>query len=175
MREVKRHYGKFRGVVIENIDPMEIGRVMVQVPDVLGETPSSWAMPCVPVAGMQAGVFVVPPVGSQVWVEFEQGNADHPIWTGGFWSTVAEVPVLAIAPGAVSPGQNIVLQTTGQNAVVVSDAPSTPTSGGIVLKSASGATIVVNDSGIYLSNGKGAIVTMIGPAVDINLGALEII
>jgi uncharacterized protein involved in type VI secretion and phage assembly len=175
MPEVKRHYGKFRGLVIENIDPMEIGRVMVQVPDVLGVIRSSWAMPCVPFAGTQAGVFVVPPIGSQVWVEFEQGNVDFPIWTGGFWRTVAEVPVLAIAPGAVSPGQNIVLQTTGQNAVVVSDAPPTPTSGGIVLKSASGATIVVNDSGIYLSNGKGAIVTMIGPAVDINQGALEII
>ena len=60
---------------------------MVQVPDVLGETPSSWAMPCVPAAGIQAGCFIVPPIGSQVWVEFEQGDPDYPIWTGGFWGT----------------------------------------------------------------------------------------
>ena len=85
----RRFYGKYRGLVIANIDPEQIGRVMVQVPDVLGEIPSSWAMPCVPAAGIQAGCFIVPPIGSQVWIEFEQGDPDYPIWTGGFWGLVA--------------------------------------------------------------------------------------
>jgi hypothetical protein len=170
-----RYYGKYRGTVIENIDPEQIARVLLQVPDVLGEIPSSWAMPCVPVAGIQAGCFVVPPIGSQVWVEFEQGDPDYPIWTGGFWGLVAEVPVLAIAPPAIPPGQNIVLQTSGQNTLVVSDSPPTPLSGGIVLKSMTGAMIVVNDAGIFISNGKGASITMVGPAVTVNLGALTII
>jgi hypothetical protein len=170
-----RHYGKYRGTVIENIDPEQIGRVIVQVPDVLGLTPSSWAMPCVPAAGIQAGVFVVPPIGSQVWVEFEQGDPDYPIWTGGFWGLVADVPIFATAPPAIPPGQNIVMQTTGQNMVMVSDAPPTPVSGGIVLKSVSGAMIVVNETGIYISNGQGATITLIGPSVDINLGALTVI
>jgi len=80
----QRYYGKYRGLVIENIDPEQIGRVLLQVPDVLGEIPSSWAMPCVPAAGIQSGCFIVPPIGSQVWVEFEQGDPDYPIWTGGF-------------------------------------------------------------------------------------------
>jgi hypothetical protein len=170
-----RYYGKYRGTVIENIDPEQIGRVLVQVPDVLGETPSSWALPCVPAAGIQSGVFVVPPIGSQVWVEFEQGDPDYPIWTGGFWGLVAEVPVFATAPPPIPPGQNIVMQTTGQNMVMVSDAPPTPVTGGIVLKSMSGAMIVVNATGIYISNGQGATITLIGPAVDINLGALTVI
>jgi Type VI secretion system/phage-baseplate injector OB domain len=170
-----RYYGKYRGTVIENIDPEQIGRVLVQVPDVLGETPSSWALPCVPAAGIQSGVFVVPPIGSQVWVEFEQGDPDYPIWTGGFWGLVADVPVFATAPPAIPPGQNIVMQTTGQNMVMVSDAPPTPISGGIVLKSVSGAMIVVNETGIYISNGQGAMITLTGPAVDINLGALTVI
>jgi hypothetical protein len=170
-----RYYGKYRGTVIENIDPEQIGRVLVQVPDVLGETPSSWALPCVPAAGIQSGVFVVPPIGSQVWVEFEQGDPDYPIWTGGFWGLVADVPVFAIAPPAIPPGQNIVMQTTGQNMVMVSDAPPSPVSGGIVLKSVSGAMIVVNETGIYISNGQGAMITLTGPAVDINLGALTVI
>jgi uncharacterized protein involved in type VI secretion and phage assembly len=151
----RRFYGKYRGLVIENIDPEEIGRVMVQVPDVLGPIPSSWAMPCVPAAGIQAGCFVVPPIGSQVWVEFEQGDPDYPIWTGGFWGLVADVPVFATAPPAIPPGQ--------------------PVTGGIVLKSTTGAMIVVNDSGIYISNGKGAMITMVGPTVDVNIGALTII
>jgi hypothetical protein len=171
----KRFYGKYRGLVIENIDPEQIGRVLLQVPDVLGEIPSSWAMPCVPAAGIQAGCFVVPPIGSQVWVEFEQGDPDYPIWTGGFWGLVADVPVFATAPPAIPPGQNIVLQTTGQNMVMVSDAPPTPVTGGIVLKSVSGAMIVVNETGIYISNGQGATITLVGPAVDINIGGLTVI
>jgi hypothetical protein len=170
-----RYYGKYRGTVIENIDPQQIGRVLVEVPDVLGLTPSSWALPCVPAAGIQSGVFVVPPIGSQVWVEFEQGDPDYPIWTGGFWGLAADVPVFATAPPAIPPGQNIVMQTTGQNLVMVSDAPPTPATGGIVLKSMSGAMIVVNETGIYINNGQGATITLIGPAVDINLGALTVI
>jgi len=171
----KRYYGKYRGLVIENIDPEQIGRVLVQVPDVLGETPSSWAMPCVPAAGIQAGCFIVPPIGSQVWVEFEQGDPDYPIWTGGFWGLVADVPIFATAPPAIPPGQNIVLQTTGQNMIMVSDSAPTPVTGGIVLKSVSGAMIVVNETGIYISNGQGATITLTGPAVDINLGALTVV
>jgi hypothetical protein len=170
-----RYYGKYRGLVIENIDPEQIGRVLVQVPDVLGETPSSWAMPCVPAAGIQAGCFIVPPIGSQVWVEFEQGDPDYPIWTGGFWGLVADVPIFATAPPAIPPGQNIVLQTTGQNMIMVSDSAPTPVTGGIVIKSVSGAMIVVNETGIYISNGQGATITLTGPAVDINLGALTVI
>jgi uncharacterized protein involved in type VI secretion and phage assembly len=169
-----RFYGKYRGLVVLNEDPLQIGRVTVQVPDVLGETISSWAMPCVAAAGVQAGTFAVPPLGSQVWVEFEQGDPDYPIWTGGFWGTVAEVPALAIAPPPVPGGQNIVLQTIGQNSLIISDTAPTPATGGIILKSKSGATIVVNDSGIYLSNGKGATITLVSSTVAINLTALTI-
>jgi hypothetical protein len=160
----KRYYGKYRGLVIQNIDPLQIGRVMLQCADVLGETPSSWAMPCVPAAGIQGGVFVVPPIGSQVWVEFEQGNPDYPIWTGGFWGTAAEVPALALVPPAIPPGQNIVLQTPMQTTLVLSDAPPTPLTGGIVLKS--GASImVINATGIYIT----------APIVAINETALVVV
>jgi Type VI secretion system/phage-baseplate injector OB domain len=169
-----RYYGKYRGTVIENIDPEQIGRVLVMVPDVLGITPSSWAMPCVAAAGIQSGMFIVPPIGSGVWVEFEQGDPDYPIWTGGFWGLVADVPIFATAPPAIPPGQNILLQTTGQNMVLVSDAPPSPVTGGIVLRSGT-AMIVVNETGIYIDNGMGASITLVGPSVDVNLGALTVI
>ncbi len=162
----RRYYGKYQGTVVSNIDPIQTGRVQVQVPDVLGPgVSSSWAMPCVPAAGIQGGAFIVPPIGSQVWVEFEQGDPDYPIWTGGFWGLVADVPVLATAPPAIPPGQNIVIQTTGQNSLVLSDAPPSPATGGIIIKGASGAMIVVNETGIYISNGQGAMITLIGPTV----------
>jgi len=173
--ERKRYYGKYRGTVIENIDPLQIGRVLVQVPDLKGETPTSWAMPCVPVAGIEAGCFLVPPIGSQVWVDFEQGDPDYPVWTGGFWGAVDDVPVFAAAPPPIPPGQNIVLQTTGQNMLLISDSAPTPATGGIVLKSTSGAMIVVNDTGIYISNGQGASITLVGPTVDVNVGGLTVV
>src|SRR3954453_13573302 len=92
-----KYFGKYRGTVISNIDPLQTGRLIVQVPDVLGLIPSSWAMPCVPLAGIQMGVYLVPPVGAGVWVEFEQGDPSYPVWVGGFWGSVAEVPALALA------------------------------------------------------------------------------
>jgi len=171
----RKFFGKYRGTVIENIDPQQIGRILVMVPDVGTPVPGTWAMPCVPAAGIQSGVFVVPGIGSGVWIEFERGDPDHPIWVGGFWGLAAEVPALALVPPAIPPGTNIVLQTPLQNTLMVSDAPPTPITGGIVMKSTTGAMLVVNDLGIFINNGKGAVISMMGPAVDINLGALTII
>jgi Type VI secretion system/phage-baseplate injector OB domain len=175
MSAVKKFYGKYRGTVINNIDPEQIGRIMAIVPAVSNVIPTSWAMPCVPFAGKAEGFFAVPQIGSGVWIEFEGGDPDKPIWVGGFWGAFAEVPTLALVPPPIPPGQNVCIQTTLQNMMMVSDAPPTPLTGGIVLKSTTGAMIVVNDTGIYIQNGKGAAITMIGPAVDINMGALTII
>ena len=175
MSELQRYYGKYRGTVLNNLDPEQRGRIQAIVPAVSGLAPTSWAMPCLPIAGKLEGFFAIPQIGAGVWVEFEEGNPDKPIWVGGFWGLAAEVPTLALAPPPIPPGQNIVVQTTGQSALVLSDSAPTPVSGGIVLKSLTGAMIVVNDSGIYISNGKGAMITMIGPTVTINNGALTII
>lgn len=84
-RVAQRYHGKFRGRVTDNRDPMRLGRLRVLVPAVLFET-DVWAMPCVPYAGPDVGWFVLPPVGASVWVEFEGGDLDDPIWTGCFWS-----------------------------------------------------------------------------------------
>ena len=166
----EKYYGKYRAVVINNIDPMQIGRIQVIVPDVSAFLPSSWAMPCAPVGGLQMGMFTVPPVGAGVWVEFEQGDPDYPIWVGCYWGTAAEVPTLShLAPPALA---SITLQTTLQNGIIISDTPG-PT-GGIMLRSTTGATLIVNDTGIYIQNGKGASITMIGPTVTVNAGALTI-
>jgi uncharacterized protein involved in type VI secretion and phage assembly len=167
---MSKHYGKYRGTVTENVDPMQLGRIQAMVPDVSGLLPSSWAMPCVPVAGKLSGVYVVPQIGAGVWIEFEQGDPDYPIWTGGFWGIAAEVPSLALLGDPASP--SIVLQTVLQNTLAISDVPG-PT-GGIMLKSTSGAMIVVNDIGITISNGQGATIVLAGPTVTINDGALVV-
>ena len=164
-----KYFGKYRGTVLNNADPMQTGRIQVQVPDVLGTTPSSWAMPCVPLAGIQMGIYVVPPVGAGVWVEFEQGDPDYPIWVGCWWGSASEVPALALA--APPPTPNILLQTVGQNTILLSDVPAGP---GITLKTATGAMLVINETGILISNGKGASILMSGPTVTINQGAMVI-
>jgi uncharacterized protein involved in type VI secretion and phage assembly len=171
MSETQRFYGKYRGMVLNNIDPMQMGRLQVQVPDVAGVLPTSWAMPCFPCTGQQMGVWAIPQIGAGVWVEFEHGDPDYPIWSGCWYGSAAEVPALALAGNPASP--SIVLQTAMQNTLVVSDLPG-PT-GGIMLKSTTGATIIVNDTGIYIQNGKGASLIMTGPSVTINNGALVVI
>ena len=164
-------YGKFRGTVINNVDPMQIGRIQAMVPDLAGFVPGTWAMPCLPMAGINTGVFTVPMIGSGVWVEFERGDPDYPIWVGGYWGSAAEVPVMArTVPPAVS---GITIQTTLKNGIVVSDVPG-PT-GGILIQTTTGAMISVSDVGIVISNGKGAIINMTGPPVDVNLGALTVV
>jgi hypothetical protein len=93
-----RLYGKYRGTVDDNSDPMMLGRIMATVPDVGSQTPLSWAMPCAPFPGAGAPSLAVPPIGASVWIEFEQGDPNYPIWSGGYWSA-GQTPLLQI-PGA---------------------------------------------------------------------------
>ena len=165
------YLGKYKAVVVNNVDPLFIGRIQVIVPDVAGLAPSTWAMPCVPVAGINMGLFSPPLIGSGVWVEFERGDPSKPIWVGCYWGSAAEVPALARATPPAIPA--ITLQTPLQNGVTISDLAG-PT-GGIMLKSTTGAMLIVNDTGIYIQNGKGAMITLVGPTVTINNGALTVI
>lgn len=170
MSDATRFYGKYRGVVLNNVDPMQQGRLMVQVPDVTSLSPSTWAMPCVPVAGIQNGMVALPIIGSGVWIEYEQGDPDYPVWVGCFWGSSAEMPALSrLTPPAVA---SITLQTPLQNGLTISDVAGP--SGGIMVKSATGASIVVNDTGIYIQNGKGASIVLSGPTVTVNGGALVV-
>ncbi|MBV6625829.1 MAG: hypothetical protein KI793_23355 [Rivularia sp. (in: Bacteria)] len=83
---MKEFWGKYRGKVTGSKDPLHLGRVQIEVPAVLGEGRNSWAMPCTPYAGKDIGWFTVPPVGTNIWVEFEGGDPDYPIWSGCFWN-----------------------------------------------------------------------------------------
>ena len=173
--EPKRFYGKYKGTVAINNDLEGRGRICALVPSVLGPAPSNWCEACAPLAGVTGfpmGVYMVPPLGAGVWIEFEGGDPARPIWTGCRFGK-GDVPLLALAGTPVSP--NIMIQTVGQHALMLSDLPPTPATGGLVLRSATGAMIVVNDAGIFIQNGKGAAITMVGKAVDINGGALTII
>jgi uncharacterized protein involved in type VI secretion and phage assembly len=89
----RKAFGKYRGFVTDNADPEQRARVKLSVPALLGEAETGWALPCLPCGGLSnQGLFWVPGVGAQVWVEFEGGNLDFPIWTGTFWQQNGDLP-----------------------------------------------------------------------------------
>ena len=87
----KRSWGKYRGTVLNNVDAPPSGRLLVTVP---GIVIANWAMPCVPVTDVLMGTYVRPRIGANVWIEFERGDADKPIWVGCFWGE-GEIPTMA--------------------------------------------------------------------------------
>jgi hypothetical protein len=130
---IKRYYGKYRGTVLINVDPLNLGRITAMVPAVFGVVPSGWALPALPLAGVVLGLYAVPPIGAWVWIEFEAGDPEHPIWSGCFWGE-GETPLPAKVP-APPPGVKVVLQTqTGHN-IVLDD---TPGAGGILITASPG-------------------------------------
>lgn len=101
----RRYYGKYRGFVVDNEDPEQLGRLKLTVPSVLGdEVVTGWAMPCLPYGGNAGqGFLFIPEIDAGVWVEFEEGDLEFPIWVGTFWSKpggTSELPKPNDADGA---------------------------------------------------------------------------
>src|SRR6476469_9480802 len=123
-------FGKYRGKVTANQDPMNQGRIQVSVASIFEEGKQSWAMPCSPYAGKGIGLFTIPPVGTNVWVEFEGGDPDYPIWSGCFWannelpqearvSKPDEVIVLKAFATGSSKGITIKMSSSGNEGLMI--------------------------------------------------------
>lgn len=163
-----KFFGKFRGVVTSIEDPKQIGRIQAKVADVMGGLESGWAMPAFPFAGSGMGLFALPKVGAGVWIEFEHGDPDFPIWSGCWYGSAAEVPPLLLAP----PYKKVLLKTEGGHSIILDDSPGV---GGITLETSSGQKIVLSAQGVEITTGQGGTIKMTGPQVSINNGALEVI
>ncbi|MEM8698765.1 MAG: phage baseplate assembly protein V [Pseudomonadota bacterium] len=121
--------GKYAATVADINDPLRMGRIRATIPRVLQEELSAWALPCLPYAGPDAGLFAVPPVGAGVWIEFEEGEVDRPIWCGGWWpqgdTPQGEEGLAGNQPTKVlktETGLNVTLDDDGES-IVVSDGP----------------------------------------------------
>jgi len=161
-------YGKYRGVVTDNQDQLTLGRVRARVQDVLGDNESGWALPSSPYAGDKVGLFLIPPTGANVWIEFEHGNPDYPIWSGCFWSE-GKIPHETTPP--LLP--NIKILKTNTSTIMLDD---TPGAGGITIETSvgTGAKIVINTEGIEISGGELGDIKVTANSVSINNGALEV-
>ncbi|MCF3131466.1 phage baseplate assembly protein V [Streptomyces olivochromogenes] len=169
-----RYLGKFRGRVVSNDDPLRIGRITVEVPDVLGDEPSTWALPCLPFTGPQAGQFVVPPPGAGVWVEFEQGDPSFPVWTGCWYGDADELPPDArreLQANAAS--KPVVVQTPGAHKIVLNDTAGAEQ--GILLQAQGGAYIRITKEAVVIATGAGAEIVLRGREVTINEGQLTVL
>ncbi|MGA1870559.1 MAG: phage baseplate assembly protein V [bacterium] len=193
----RRFYGKYRGFVVDNEDPEQLGRLKLKVPSVLGnEIVTGWAMPCVPYGGdVNQGFLFIPEVDSGVWVEFEEGDLEFPIWVGTFWSKPggeSELPKPNDADGAEQdnvqdPPTRKILKTKkghtiqfedadGEEMVTIIEATNshvlTMNKEGIKMTDgANGHEVTLNDSGIAVSDGVNSHeVTLNGDGIKITDG-----
>lgn len=160
---MKQFFGKYRGKVASSEDPDRIGRIKVKVPSVLGDKAECWAMPCVPYGGNGVGFFAIPPKDANVWVEFEDGRLDRPVWTGCFWAP-GEAPAEPAEPSTK-------ILKTDKFTLVVSDKDASLK---IEVRQPAGTlTMTMDSSGIELKNGQQT-VKLSQMSVSINSGALEV-
>jgi hypothetical protein len=151
MSKPKRYRGKYRGTVVNNVDPLGQNRLIVRVTDTTGFFTTGWALPCVPFAGPLMGMYIVPPpIGAGVWVEFEQGNPEFPIWVGCYWSPDPPVP----------PGQAGIMAQTATRLN-----PGSP----LVTIEVPGAGIGVSALPVTMASAPGMVTLFVGPATAITL------
>lgn len=142
-RHVGRFYGKYRGKVAGNEDEKFRGTLMVTVPAVFGETVEVPAAPCLPY-----GHFYVPPVGTDVWIEFEAGDLDSPLWVG-VWYPDGKAPVEA----QVSPPDHRVIQTAAGHTIEIVDTEGEEQ---ILIRHKTDAFVQIDHNGsVLLANPKG--------------------
>lgn len=197
----RRYYGKYRGLVVDNADPEHLGRLTLRVPSVLGsDVVTGWATPCVPYGGdANQGVLFIPEVGAGVWVEFEEGDLEFPIWVGTFWSKPggeSEAPKPNAADGAEDgavqdPPTSKIIKTKKGHTLQFEDGDDaritlcegvnkhliTLEANGITIKDKFGNEIVTTDQGLTCTDKNGNSIKMDGtsgnnsvPGIDLNGG-----
>jgi uncharacterized protein involved in type VI secretion and phage assembly len=178
----RRFYGKYRGLVVDNEDPETLGRLKVTVPSVLGEeVVTGWAVPCLPYGGdANRGILFVPEVGAGVWVEFEEGDLEFPIWVGTYWGQPggdSELPKPDDAEGEeedapVSPPTRKIIKTAKGHTLQFEDADDAEM---VILKDAvHGHVIVLDADGVRVTDGaNGNRVVLSADGVSVTDGAGE--
>jgi uncharacterized protein involved in type VI secretion and phage assembly len=166
-----RFYGKYRGIVVDVNDPDKMGRITAQVPEILQEETSPWALPAAAFAGPDHGLVLIPEKGDGVWIEFEAGDPSRPIWGGGWWAkdelpepggTQARVLVTKAGHKLVLDDQNKEIHllhsggaevklTDSDISLKIGDTEITMTSSDLILKVGSSAQIKLSSSGTEIT------------------------
>jgi len=158
----QRFYGKYRGIVVDNADPESLGRLKIKVPSVLGtEVVTGWATPCLPYGGAaNQGFLFIPEVDAGVWVEFEEGDLEFPIWVGSYWSKPggeSELPKPNDAEGAEEgsvqdPPTRKIIKTLKGHTIQLEDADGEEMV--LLVEAVNGQVVTLNQDGIKVTDGK---------------------
>jgi hypothetical protein len=139
-----RYFGKYRGTVVASDDDQFQGTLQVRVPDVFGPDAVVAAAPCLPY-----GHFFVPPPETAVWVEFEAGDAQRPIWAG-VWYPTGSTPEEA----KLDPPQRHVIKTKAGHTIEIDD---TADKEQILIRHSSNAFVSISPEGnVLISNAEGS-------------------
>lgn len=103
-----RYYSTYRGFVESNEDPENLGRLKLKIPTIYGsKVRDYWAWPVGLYCGNNSGQYFIPEKGDMVFVRFENGDPDYPIWEYGHWNKVNK------KPAANSPKQKVLQTPSG--------------------------------------------------------------
>lgn len=179
----RRFYGKYRGFVVDNEDPEMLGRLRVSVPSVLGDkVVTGWAVPCVPYGGAAGlGMLFVPAVEAGVWVEFEEGDLEFPIWVGTFWSKPGgdtelprpNGPDGAEQDAAQSPPTRKILKTAKGHTLQFEDADDQEM---VILREAThGHVLTMDKDGVTVTDESGNVIRMTADGITLTDAAENVV
>lgn len=139
-----RYYSCYKGFIVDNNDPDQLGRVRVRVPDLFGQQVlETWALPKGMFSGKSIGFFAIPKPGDTVWVSFQGGDSRFPVWEYG-WYSKDTVPESARRDDP----NNYVFRTPNGQTIEYDDE-----SNSILIKNKEGFIIELTESGIKIEKG----------------------
>jgi uncharacterized protein involved in type VI secretion and phage assembly len=181
-------FGKYRATVTQTRDPLNMGRIQADLPQGFPVNSTNWALPCTPYAGKQIGFFTVPPVGSSVWIEFEQGDIQKPIWSGCYWEAdqlpseaavdqpdkvqVFKTEGMTIQLSNLDSGKGLFIEV--KEPTVKETLKMTFNAAGIELNHHDQIKAKLTSNTIELTNGASSSVTITADSIQIKEGAIEI-
>jgi uncharacterized protein involved in type VI secretion and phage assembly len=171
----RRFYGKYRGLVADNADPEQLGRLRLRVPSVTGpDVVTGWATACVPYGGAaDQGMLFIPEPGAGVWVEFEEGDLEFPIWVGTFWSKPGGDTELPKVDGAAQdPPTRKVLKTAKGHTIAFEDKDSEELV--TVVEAVNGNVITMDRNGITVVDGAGNKITMASSGITLETSGTQV-
>lgn len=172
-----QYFGKYSGIVKDNRDDDKLGVVGVSVPTVF---PADEVVPAR--AALPFGMYFVPENDTRVWVEFEGGDPEFPLWTGvqhaagTFAAEAAKNPPTIRAFKTVTGHLLIFDDTDGSESVVLTDGKNahklTFDKDGIKLTDGKNNHVITLDSnGIKVTDGKNSHeIEMSSSAVNVKHG-----
>lgn len=148
-----KYYGKYRGIVVNNNDPEKLGRLKVKVPSVLGnDVVTGWAMPCLPYGGAKdQGFFFIPEDRSGVWVEFEAGDLEFPIWVGTYWAKPGGETEVPKPADTQSPPTQKIIRTVKGHSIEIEDKDGDEKI--VIFEKVNGNKVTMDKKGIIIEDG----------------------